>query len=120
MTEADKARLIDWQAGLAATAGSPSLLCELIEIFLQEYPKHLAGIAEAIDDRSAKEMRRFAHTLKGCLRYFGESKASALASELETMGAGELFDGADLLLAELRTEVARLLPEMQEFRDAQQ
>ena len=117
MTEAEKEQLINWQVGLAATGGSQSLLCELIEIFLIEYPKQLAGIAEALGKGSGKEVRLFAHTLKGSLRFFGESRASTLTSELETMGLGDRLEGADGLLAELRLEVARLPPELQNYLD---
>ena len=117
MTEADNGSLIDWQVGLAATGGRHQLLCELIDIFFSEYPQQLSGIRDAIEDRSGKELRRFAHTLKGCLRYFGDSKAARLAKELEAMGLDENFDNATGLLEELRAEVGRLVPELQDFRD---
>ncbi|MBP88725.1 MAG: hypothetical protein CMJ64_18765 [Planctomycetaceae bacterium] len=120
MTEPEKARLIDWQVGLDATGGNQALLCELITIFFDEYPKQLAGIREAIESRSGKELRRFAHTLKGCLRYFGDSKAGSLASDLEVMAADDIFDNGSGLLEDLRLEVERLLPELREYLDEHQ
>ena len=117
MTEADKESLIDWEVGLAATGGKPSVLCELIEIFFAEYPKELAEIRRAIDERSSQDVRLFAHTLKGCLRYFGESRAVTVAIELEAAGVQEMFDRASDLLPELHSEIALLIPELEEYID---
>ena len=120
MTEADKQSLVDWEVGLAATGGKPALLCELIDIFFSEYPEYLVGIREATDQRCGADLRRFAHTLKGCLRYFGESRAATLARELESAGGDECFDDADRLFAELCAEIERLRPELQHYIDVHQ
>lgn len=120
MKEAEGEKLIDWQAGLDATGGNEQLLAELIEIFFEEYPKLLTGIRDAIDRGAAKDLQRFAHTLKGSLRYFGDTAAGRLAYELEGMGSSGAFDTAPALLEQLTPAVERLLPELREYVDAHQ
>lgn len=115
MSDSEGDKLIDWEAGHVATGGNKKLLAELIEIFFEEYPKLLAGIRAGIDDRSAKDLRRYAHTLKGSLRYFGETHAGALSGELEVMGEHSSFEAAQPLLEKLEPEIDRLLPELQAF-----
>ena len=115
MTEADGGKLVDWQVIHAATGGNPALLRELIEIFLTEVPKHLSDIDEAIRQQAADDLRRHAHTIKGCLRYFGETPAGECARQLESMGKEQRFEGAADRLTELRGEVQRLVPELQNY-----
>jgi len=115
MSEPQREKLDDCEAGLVATGGSEALLSELIEIFLEECPKVLAGIRTAVDDRSAKDLRRHAHTLRGSLRYFGETQAGVLSAELEAMGEEGSFDFAGPVLKTLEREIDRLLPELQKF-----
>lgn len=66
--------------------GDEALLRELIQIFLQESPKQLDRLNEAIEGFDRKAMERAAHSLKGELKYLGLVEASQQASEFERMG----------------------------------
>ena len=59
---------LDWNCALDAVGGSAELLVELVTIFFEEYPKLIDGIRSSIESHDLVELRRFAHTLKGCLR----------------------------------------------------
>jgi CheY-like chemotaxis protein len=77
---------IDWTKALAAVGGDRKLLAEIVRIFLDEVPRLRSEIREAIEAHDGARLRRAAHTLKGSLRIFGESKSYELAETLETMG----------------------------------
>lgn len=106
---------IDWDHALDAVGGSSELLGELIEIFFEEYPKLVAGIQAAIESTTLEEIRRFSHTLKGCLRYFGKTKAGELAYELELMGRDGNIDRATEMFGDLQAETESLFPELKAF-----
>jgi len=106
---------VDWEFARDAVGGDPQLLLELVEIFFEEYPKLIAGIQSSMESQAYPELRRFAHTLKGCLRYFGKTQAGKLSGQLEVMGREENIESATKLFADLQAELNALLPELREF-----
>jgi two-component system sensor histidine kinase/response regulator len=88
-----------WDAACALErlGGDADLFREIIQIFLQEAPKHMTELQEALvhGDRAATE--RIAHTLKGELSCLGILQASRNASELEDAGRdGDLERAASI------------------------
>ena len=65
--------------------GDEELLAEVVEIFLEEAPRQLAGLRQAIDNRDAAKAAEIAHSLKGELAYFGILEVSGRARRLEDM-----------------------------------
>ena len=106
---------VDWKFASAAVGDDPELLRELVEIYFEEYPKLVAGIQSTLESQAYVELRRFAHTLKGCLRYFGKTRAGDLSGQLEIMARDQQIEGATKLFAELQIELAALLPELKAF-----
>ncbi len=110
---------VDWKHARDAVGGDLGLLLEVIEIFFAEHPKLMAGIESSIESEACVKLRQFAHSLKGCLRYFGETQAVELALDLEIMGRDEQIERAAAVFGELRTEVDSLLPELKAFVESQ-
>ncbi len=110
---------IDWELALGAVGDSHELLVELIGIYFEECPKLLDGINAAMASHVSKDLQRHAHTLKGCLRYFGDTEAGRLAYELETLGREDRSEGAVEILARLRVALDLLVPELQAYVDGQ-
>lgn len=106
---------VDWNFARDSVGGNPELLLELVEIFFEEYPQLVAGLQSSIESKKYIELRRFAHTLKGCLRYFGETQAGELSSQLEVMGRERQIEGALKLFVELQSEMDDVLPELRAF-----
>ena len=71
---------------LERLGGDEDLLRELCQIFLDESPKLLQKLREAIAAADSEGVMRAAHTLKGELGYLGVAKAVQAARELEDMG----------------------------------
>ena len=83
---------------LERLGGDEDLLREICQIFLEESPKLMQKLREAIADADSEAVTRAAHSLKGELGYLGAPGAAQVARELEEMGheknlsrAGELF-----------------------------
>ena len=106
--ESGAAEPVDWPAVLAGFGGNRELLVEIIQLFQQETPQLVRQCRAAIDRGDAKEARRLAHTIRGSLRYFGETTPCRLAADLEQKGQiGDLADAAGLI-AQLQGAIARL------------
>ncbi len=98
----DKAQALD------RLGGDEELLHELCQIFLEESPKLLLKLRQAVVDADAQAVMRAAHSLKGELGYLGAAVASQVARELEDMGHDENLSGAAEALLLLEREMADL------------
>jgi CheY-like chemotaxis protein len=107
---ATASRLSGWDARkfLERIGNDESLLREVTDIFLEETPKLLARLHEAVASQSAEVLERTAHSLKGELAYFGSS-ATDLARELERMGREHDLAEAAGRLASFEAEVTSLM-----------
>jgi CheY-like chemotaxis protein len=101
---------VDWAAALDYFGGDRKLLRDLIRIFLEEYPRWLTELRQAIDAGSVAEVRRLAHSLKGSLAHFGAQNGCEAAYQLEMMGRSGILDGAADACAALASELERLRP----------
>jgi two-component system sensor histidine kinase/response regulator len=88
--------------------GDEELLRELCQIFLEESPKLLQKLRQAIIDADPDAVMRAAHSLKGELGYLSAAGASQAARELEDMGHEKNLSRASESLAVLERELAGL------------
>lgn len=117
VTAGDVATL-DRQAALACMGGDANILADIAALFLEDYPKILGEIQEAVAAKNADVLYRSAHSLKGSLGYLGARAAETQAKRLESFGrAGELED-APKVLAELEKQLTRLRPAVAELASA--
>jgi len=99
-------------AGIAAllerVGGDEKLLKRMIQTFLRDTPKRLAGIAAAIRRKSPDGVASIAHALKGSVSIFGAEEARKLSQELEELGRSCELSRAPEILASLKEEIAKL------------
>ena len=88
--------------------GDEELLRELCQIFLEESPKLLQKLRQAVADADAQAVMRAAHCLKGELGYLGAAGASQAAQQLENMGHENYLSHAAETLVVLEREMAGL------------
>jgi len=105
---------IDWDMAntLERLGGDEKLLQEVLEIFLQEVPNHLASLKQAILQGNASDTEEISHTLKGELGYLGIPQVSRRAAELEGLGrnselrlAAELYQVFEVELSQVLNSV---------------
>ena len=103
-----------WDMGdtLERLGGDEKLLHEVVEIFLDDVPKHMASLRQAIADGNAAALQAAAHTLKGELGYLGISEVSRKARELEEFGQKSDLRLAADLYATFAPELAEVVRSM--------
>jgi two-component system, sensor histidine kinase and response regulator len=100
---------VDLAAALRSVDGDMTILMEMIDLFRQDYPTHLAELRQAIMQGDASHLERSAHCLKGAMSVFGADTAYALAAELEVLGRTARLECASTVVDALDAELARLI-----------
>ncbi len=89
---------------LRAQFDDEAVVDELIETFLREAPKLVAGLSA----EGPEEVRRAAHTLKSNARTLGAEELGRLSEELEELARGGALNGAAERIREIEAEYARV------------
>jgi signal transduction histidine kinase/DNA-binding response OmpR family regulator len=91
---------------LHATLGrqAVAMLPGLIDTFNNDAAKLIGDARRALEQGSAPDLRRAAHTLKSNSATFGATALSAVARELEFRAKDGLLEGADELLTKVQAE----------------
>jgi HPt (histidine-containing phosphotransfer) domain-containing protein len=93
------------------------LLCELIGIFKDEFPRLLRFLQQFVVRGDMKNVEATSHALKGMLSGLSVTRATALAAGLEQIArAGERLELTNAL-ALFENEVAGLLPELDGYAE---
>jgi HPt (histidine-containing phosphotransfer) domain-containing protein len=78
--------------------GDVDLLREIAALFIDDCPRALAELRQAVEQRDASKLENAAHALKGSVANFGAQVAVDAAFRLEQMGrAGELSESSAAL-----------------------
>ncbi len=98
----------DKAEALGRIGGDEELLQELCQIFLEESPKLLQKLQQALASGDSDGVMRAAHSLKGESSYLGAGGTSQAARQFEEMGRSKDLSRAGDTLATLEREVAGL------------
>ncbi len=75
-----------------------AILVEIIDCYLEDAPKYLENIANAISQNNQSELRQASHTLKSSSATLGATNLAAICQELETLSrTSHTKDGLDKL-----------------------
>ena len=99
--------------------GDEELLQELCHIFLEESPKLLQRLQQAVAAGDTDGVMRAAHSLKGEAGYLGAAGTSHAARQLEEMGHNKDLSRASDTLAALEREIASLHLDLRDLAGAQ-
>ena len=102
--------VMNWDEALKTCGGDHALLRDIVEAFLEEEPRRVAEIRQAIDGSDFELLGRAAHTIKGSMRYFKAELVFERAHGLEQLGQEKTLDGAEEIFLLLRQELAKLHP----------
>jgi HPt (histidine-containing phosphotransfer) domain-containing protein len=106
---------VDLPELLSRVDNDRELLCDLLTIFKEDFPRHLRVLQEAVASHDLKQISIVSHTLKGMLANLAVTGAATAAARLEEQahdGAGAAMQEA---LAAFEQEVEGLLPEMERY-----
>ena len=108
----EAAPAIDQDALLARVDGDAELAASVARLFVDLAPGMVEGIRDALSRRSAKDLERAAHRLRGSLQSVAAQEAERTALRLETLGRDGMLDEAAGELAALDSQVTRLLRDL--------
>ena len=93
---------------LRVREGQPSLLQQVIQLYMEDSPKLIETIRHSITLGDAAAMQRAAHSLKSTSGNLGAMMLAEMCKELEAMGRAGTTDNAILLLPVLEDEYDRV------------
>jgi signal transduction histidine kinase/DNA-binding response OmpR family regulator/HPt (histidine-containing phosphotransfer) domain-containing protein len=96
-------------ANLRETVGEDDgFMAELLDTFLQDAPRLLDAMRQAVEAGDAQGLCIAAHSLKSNSADFGAMTLSGLCRELESLGKAGTLEGADSRVTQAETEYARV------------
>jgi CheY-like chemotaxis protein len=106
--------ILDWQAAVDQMQGREDMLKELAETFVTECESLMTEVSEALSAQDLTRLRRAAHTMKGSANIFCAAAAAEAARKIELMARDRELENVDEAWAELQSEVARLMPALED------
>ena len=103
---------LDFGPMLKRLGGDEELLDEVIEIFVDQAPKHLDTLRRALSQGDTELVERTAHSIKGELGYLGIATVSQKARELEELGRKHQLEQAARLFTSFETEISDIVAAM--------
>ena len=94
---------------LARVGGDRELLAEISRLFVDDAPRHLEKIRQALDAHDGESLRRAAHGLKGAAANFDADGVVSAARTLEEIGRTGRIRGHDAAWRALTSETDRLI-----------
>jgi two-component system, sensor histidine kinase and response regulator len=94
--------------------GDEQLFMDVVQLFLQDCPRRLADIKDAVDRRDAERIRLAAHALKGASANLSASGLFDAAAVLERIGSEGRLDAAEAGWRCVSAEAARVLNVLRE------
>jgi PAS domain S-box-containing protein len=88
--------------------GEPDPVVELIDLFLEDMPKHTRKMEEALKREDAAGLKSAAHSLKGSSRNMGALRLGQLCADLETQAKEGNLTQAPQLFADIQAEFAEV------------
>jgi CheY-like chemotaxis protein len=100
----------DVLTSLAAIAGAqnPTLVDELIELFLGSTPVRITELRQALKKKDAKRLREVAHDLRGSSGQLGASRMEQTCASIETLARTGYLKGMRQLIDQLDPDLERV------------
>lgn len=108
-------KLVEYETSLHRLGGDRELFIEFIEIFMDDSPKLMAELSNAIETRDCLSLEKSAHALKGLMSNFGASPCCDSALKLELAGRNGELESVDHEFSKLKNYFKQLCVELSEF-----
>ncbi len=106
---------LDRLAMLERVEGDHELLVEILNLFLEDAPRLLTAMHEALDQGNMKVLERSAHSMKGAAGNFSALATAAAAGRLEKSARSGDKESSKAALVALEQTVTHLLPRLAEI-----
>lgn len=88
------------------------LMEQLIDLFLEDYPKRMAEIETGLSEKESEKVRKAAHTLKGMSGNLAFHQVYHTAKNLENTALEKKMDESEHLFKKLQLDIARVLEQL--------
>ncbi|HSP14049.1 MAG TPA: response regulator [Thermoanaerobaculia bacterium] len=95
----------------------PSVLREVIDLYISDAPLRIASIRDAVARADAQLLASAAHALKGSSGNAGAKRVQEICSDLEKAGRAGALNGAPALLDQLESEYQRAVGTLRRLRE---
>ncbi len=102
---------VDWQAALQAVRGDEAFLRTLVETLLEEAPRFLQALQQAIAQQDLSRLRLAAHSLKGSVLLLGSTPVYQQAWAIEQLAQAGSFPSSQAM-QQLEKALHQLLQEL--------
>ena len=99
--------VIDYNA-VMEICDDEDVITEVVNMFLNDSPRCVKSIAEAIKSSNPKHIRMYAHSLKGASSQIGAKRLADLAYQLECAGRDKKMVDIPLLFSSVQDEYSKL------------
>ncbi len=110
--------IVDVDLLLAHVDGDRELVQELIQVFLDDCPRMIQDVRDAVVQTDADKLRSAAHTLKGAACNFGAEPVVESAQKLENLGKDRTLDRAAESLDSLERSLAQLVSALEHLQSS--
>jgi signal transduction histidine kinase/CheY-like chemotaxis protein/HPt (histidine-containing phosphotransfer) domain-containing protein len=101
-------------------AGKPSLLNELIDLFLEHSPERIQDARRAFDAKDGKLLKHAVHTLKGSSQNLGALQVGKVCREIEELLTANEWEKIETRMNDLVTTFDASCKELQKIRAAEE
>jgi CheY-like chemotaxis protein len=101
----DSNELFNRNAMLSRLDGDEDLLNELVELFLENAPKVMEELKQALKEKDLSLIKVKAHTMKGSSGNVSADAINSLASEIENLAKNGKLDKIDILVKEMEEKL---------------
>jgi len=88
------------------------IVCEIIELFIEEYPTRFTSLQQNINDSDFKSLQFNAHSLKGVISNFLDNDSKEFARQLEEKGKNSDPENISEIFEELKSSTKKMLEEL--------
>jgi CheY-like chemotaxis protein len=103
--------IVDWEFFNERFGDDEELVAELVEIYLEESPKQMQQVRDAITSGNMANLSLYAHSLKGASANMGAMEVRYVAADLEAKGKSKDATGLEELWDKLEQAFVRATTE---------
>jgi PAS domain S-box-containing protein len=104
---------IDFAKMLERLGGDEQLLHEVIEIFIDQAPRHVDALREALNLADAAAVEKSAHSIKGEIGYLGVTELFNKARELERLAREHGLAEAEAIFPSFESDIHQIVATLQ-------
>ncbi|TWT80153.1 Signal transduction histidine-protein kinase BarA [Planctomycetes bacterium CA13] len=106
---------LDLEGVMKRVGNDKEFLATMLDIFREDYPKHLSEMRLAFSEHDPERIAKAAHTIKGSASNLGGLQVQNVASNIECLARQDELPEGTIAIAELETRIDQMLDALSTF-----